>query len=568
MGERKLPGEHKLPGERRLMDWLGSVFTAEGFKKLRPPEGLDGGEAALALRIQSECEKLAPRSDYSRIYMQALNSMEKYYEMSIGTLSSMIKIGGAGAGMSDIDALCRHTLEIFSRELDFENCSIMLADEEGKHLTLVAGRGKGDRYVGGGRHRKGVKINIGDGIAGKVFETGAYISISDVSADPRFAGYNATVDVASLLCVPIKSDEKIIGVLNFSHPLVEAFDKNTVNLMLLLSNFVGQMITMATLHNEIAAWNEKLQAEVDRKTIELSEKNFQLGRLNMELEERVRAGVEKLRQQEHMLIQQSKMAAVGDMLGIIAHQWTQPLAALSLQVQDIKDTYIHGELDEKFIDSAVAGSMETIGFMRDTILHFRNFFVPDREKVDFDVILAVNDVLKILSALLYNNYIETALWCACDVESVRFEDSSTPPPCRNAMTTITGYPNEFKQVILNLVTNARDAILGRRRRSEPGEKIKGRIGIDISIDAAVAPDGGGKIKIAVSDNGTGIPPDILDKVFDSYFTTKPPGEGTGIGLYMSKAIIENSFKGAIYAENIDEGARFVIEIGGSEVSAS
>jgi signal transduction histidine kinase len=534
------------------MDWLGSVFTAEGLK-LRPPEGLDGREAALALGIYSECKKLDTRANYSRIYMQALNGMERYYEMSIGALSAIIKIGRAGAGVSDIDTLCQSTLEIFSRELDFENCSIMLVDEDGTGLALIAGRGKGDRYVGGGRHRKGVKIKIGNGIAGRVAETGVYICIPDVSVDPGFVSYNASVDVSSLLCVPIKSDEKIIGVLNFSHPLTEAFDKNTINLMLLLSNFVGQMITLAALHSEIAAWNEKLQAEVDRKTLQLSEKNRELAGLNTELEERVRTGVEKLRRQEHMLIQQSKMAAIGDMLGVIAHQWTQPLSALNLQVQDIKDTFIHGELDAEFIDSAVVKSMETIGFMRDTILHFRNFFVPDRQRVRFDVIHAVNDVLKIMSALLYHDYIETALSCTREGETVRVENLSTPPPLGDAPAGVTGYPNEFKQVVLNLITNARDAILTHRRRLGAKPKYKGRIGIDITLD----PD---KIKIAVTDNGTGIPPDILDKVFDSYFTTKPPGEGTGIGLYMSKAIIENSFKGTISAENIDGGTRFVIEI--------
>jgi signal transduction histidine kinase len=544
--------------DRKLMDWLGSAFTGEGgsLKKLPPPDGLDGEAAELALRIYSECKKLDTYDNYSRIYMQALNSMEKYYEMSIRALSAMIKIGGAGAGVSDIDALCRHTLEIFSRELEFENCSIMLLDEAGEGLELVAGRGKGDRYAGGGDRKKGIKMKLGSGIAGQVALTGAYICISDVSADPRFSNYNSGVDVSSLLCVPIKSDEKIIGVLNFSHPLVEAFDKNTINLMLLLSNFVGQMITLATLHNEIAAWNEKLRAEVDRKTLELSEKNRELNRLNRDLEDRVRAGVEKLRQQEQMLVQQSKMAAIGDMLGVIAHQWTQPLTALSLQVQDIMDTYIHGELDEAFIASTVATAMDKIGFMHETIQHFRNFFVPDKEKALFDAALAVNDVLKILSALLRHNYIATVISCACDSDSAGLENS--PPPRGNSLTMVSGYPNEFKQVLLNLITNARDSILERRRRDGSGTNEKGRIGIDISA-------GGGKIKIAVSDNGAGIPPDILDRIFDSYFTTKLPGEGTGIGLYMSKAIIENSLDGTIYAENTAEGARFVMEIGAAKL---
>ncbi len=517
--------------ERKLMDWLGTVFTGEGLK-LQHPNGLEGEDAALALRIYSECGKI---DTYTKLYMQTLNSMEKYCEMSIRALSAMIKIG-AYTSVRDINALCRYTMEIFSRELEIENCSIMMLDDEGKSLRLVAGCGKGDRYVGGGRQKKDVKISIGDGIAGKVAETGIYISSPNVSTDPLFSSYNNSVDVSSLLCVPIKSDEKIIGVLNFSHPMVEAFDKNTINLMVLLSNFVGQMITIATLHNEISAWNEKLQVEVDRKTIQLSEKNLELNNLNRNLDERVRVAVENLRQQEYMLIQQSKMAAMGEMIGLIAHQWRQPLNAIGLNVQDLRDAYACGELNDKYMERAVDITMNQVSFMSKTIDDFRNFFMPSKKKVRFNVKSAVEELTSMIVQIFKNNDIDV---------SIKAE--------RDTTLFTEGYPNEFKHVILNILNNSRDAITSKRDTGTT--PIQGQIEINIGNNRE-----GDKIIISMRDNGGGIPEHIIDKIFEPYYTTKGK-EGTGIGLYMSKTIIETNMGGTLTVRNADGGAELLISLG-------
>ncbi|MBI5055900.1 MAG: sensor domain-containing diguanylate cyclase [Nitrospirae bacterium] len=240
--------------------------------------GLSAEEEILAIRIHGELEKAKAYKNYSGIYLQALSGTEKFYDMSIRALSALIKVGKIEEEVKDVYTLCKKTLEIFAQELEFENCSIMLKDTDNEHLILMAGRGRGDKYISK-NWKKGRRIKIGEGVAGKVAETGEYIFISDVQNDPRFKQFNMSVEITSLLSIPLKSDEKILGVINFSHPLLEAFDENKINLMVILSNFVSQMIMLAMLHNKIAHWNDDLRKQIEDKTSELTEKNRKLEKL-------------------------------------------------------------------------------------------------------------------------------------------------------------------------------------------------------------------------------------------------------------------------------------------------
>lgn len=260
-----------------FIKWLDNRFSKGD---CIPPslERLNSGEKLLAGRLMEMCEKARSYETCSKIYLQALNGTEGFYDMSIRALSALIKIGKLGEEVKNINALCNNALEVFSRELDFENCSIMLKDEANEHLVLTAGKGKGDKYFKI-RGTRGKKTKIGEGVAGQAAKTGEYIFISDVTKDARFKPYKTKVEITSLLSVPLKSENEIIGVINFSHPLLEAFDENRINLMLLLSNFVGQMIMLTKLHNRIADWNETLKTEVRRKTHELRKKNKELQKM-------------------------------------------------------------------------------------------------------------------------------------------------------------------------------------------------------------------------------------------------------------------------------------------------
>ncbi|MBF0486562.1 MAG: PAS domain S-box protein [Nitrospirae bacterium] len=266
----------------------------------------------------------------------------------------------------------------------------------------------------------------------------------------------------------------------------------------------------------------------ERKEIEEELKN-----LNINLERIVVEETQKRRQQEQMLIQQSKMASMGEMIGSIAHQWRQPLNAISLNIQDIKDAYEYGELNKEYIDNMVEISNEQVSFMAKTIDDFRNFFRPSKEKTVFNVVTSLKDILSMFTDIFEKSSIKMEI----------FYNNNDDLNC-------LGHPNEFKQVILNLINNSKDAIV-MRRANDHEVCLKGSIKIDVKKEYQF-------IDITISDNGGGIPESIIDRVFEQYFTTKPSDIGTGVGLYMSKAIIETNMDGRLTVRNIEGGAEFKI----------
>jgi PAS domain S-box-containing protein len=257
------------------------------------------------------------------------------------------------------------------------------------------------------------------------------------------------------------------------------------------------------------------------------QKQKEIEELNRNLEERVQEEVTKNFEKDQLLIQQSKMAAMGDMMGNIAHQWRQPLNTLAIAIQDIEDAYFFDDINEEYIENFIADAMENIKFMSKTIDDFRNFFRPSKTREPFKLADAINDILQIVSAQLKNHNIEISL------TGENYE--------------VMGYPNEFKQVILNLTNNAKDAIIDNKIES-------GKIEIKTLTYSTEFKE------IQIIDNGGGIPENIIDKIFEPYFTTKEGNKGTGIGLYMSKTIIEENMKGHLTAKNIENGAKFRIQI--------
>ncbi|MBF0472954.1 MAG: HAMP domain-containing histidine kinase [Nitrospirae bacterium] len=303
-----------------------------------------------------------------------------------------------------------------------------------------------------------------------------------------------------------------------------------------LAHVKAKLLTM-TIY-DVNSSKTALKREVAARTIienQIKHKSAQLEELNTQLEKRVVEEVEKRRENELILAQQSKMAAMGEMLGAIAHQWRQPLNALGLYIQDIEEAYDFGELNKEYIHKAVTNSMNQIEFMSNTIDDFRNFFKSSKEKTDFNVIDSINEVLSIVTASLIKDKIEL---------SIKFSDFNN--------FKIHSFANEFKHVILNIITNARDAINDARIIDSKMEYGRILITIDLLEDK--------HIKITIEDNGTGVPEKIIEQIFDPYFTSKHASVGTGIGLYMSKVIIEKNMRGKLYVNNIDHGARFIIEI--------
>ncbi|UCG78249.1 MAG: hypothetical protein JSV21_12000 [Nitrospirota bacterium] len=312
----------------------------------------------------------------------------------------------------------------------------------------------------------------------------------------------------------------------------------------------GLEVAVADRTAALATLNLELQHEItERKEIEekLQVKSGQLEILNKTLEEKVLEEIESRRQQEQILIQQSKLASMGEMVGAIAHQWRQPLSALGSIIQNIYDAYTFDSLDRDYIERSVDRSIKQINFMSKTIDDFRNFFTPEKEKTTFDVKFAIGEILSLLDAQLKNNYISYRL--TCHAHHVSVDECADLIRCDDMITTT--YKNEFEQVVLNLIRNATDAIMNRRQIGSLPHDVQGMIDFGFYQED-------GHIIIRISDNGGGIPGNIMHRIFEPYFTTKEQGRGTGIGLYMSKIIVEQSMKGSLLAENNNEGAMFTI----------
>ena len=249
------------------------------------------------------------------------------------------------------------------------------------------------------------------------------------------------------------------------------------------------------------------------------------------LEIRVQVEIEKNRAKDRLLENQAKLAALGEMIGNIAHQWRHPITRLSLIMQNLKSLYDNKKLSPEVFNRYYKNSLEQIDYMSETIEDFRNFYREDNEKSLFDPSLAIGNAYKIVNASIKHGGINLSL---------HIKDKFS----------VLGFVNQFSQVILNIIQNAKDAL--------EEKNIKNPY-IDITLYQK-----NGKNIIEIKDNAGGIDENIIDKIFDAYITTKQK-TGMGIGLYMSRTIIEENFNGKLYAKNWGNGAIFIIELEDTKV---
>jgi len=261
--------------------------------------------------------------------------------------------------------------------------------------------------------------------------------------------------------------------------------------------------------------------------VELDVQEAELRELNYSLEERVREEVSAHREKEKMLIQQSKMAAMGDMISMIAHQWRQPLNQMSYVLMNIDSAYEFKELTPKYMDEKVKEGTKLLEYMSHTIDDFKNFFKPDKERSDEQVSEVLEHTISLVKKSLDSHKITLEL----NIES-------------DARLMI--YRNELLQVVLNLITNAKDALV-------MGEKSEPKICVSITEESK-------SVTISVCDNGGGVDETIQDKIFEPYFSTKGEKSGTGLGLYMAKTIVEGHLNGVISVTNQNGGACFTITL--------
>jgi PAS domain S-box-containing protein len=270
---------------------------------------------------------------------------------------------------------------------------------------------------------------------------------------------------------------------------------------------------------ELEQLNATLEERVQSQTMLLRD-------LNRNLERRVQEELAKNREKERLLFQQARLASMGEMIGNIAHQWRQPLSELGIYMYKLKKLFASRKKES--FEETYEDAKRVIKKMSQTIDDFRNFFNTNKPKEAFVVNDIIEDALMMLKGTLKNQQI-----------SVRITAEEK--------ITVFGYKSELTQVLINLITNSKDAFL------EHGIK-------KCFIDIHVARFDGETLLITLRDNAGGIDVNIMDKIFEPYFTTKQPSLGTGLGLYMSKMIIENSMQGRIEACNAGDGTCFDIKV--------
>jgi len=245
------------------------------------------------------------------------------------------------------------------------------------------------------------------------------------------------------------------------------------------------------------------------------------------LDEKVKNEIDKNREKDKIMFFQSRMAQMGETIALIAHQWRQPLNNLSILNQNIYIKYKKGRLDSDAMEKFFITSKNQIELMSSTIDDFRDFFKPDKQKSEF----CLNDTLIHLLDLTKPEFDSYNIYVHRD--------------CKTKLYMV-GYKNEFSQAVLNILHNAKDALLANQILHKE---------ITISLDSI-----DDKIVLTIKDNAGGIDPDIINKIFEPYFSTKSQKSGTGLGLYMSKMIIEEHLGGKISVKNDHKGAVFTIEI--------
>ena len=257
-----------------------------------------------------------------------------------------------------------------------------------------------------------------------------------------------------------------------------------------------------------------------------NEKQTQLDTLNQNLEERIKLQLKLAHDTQKKYEQQAKMAAMGEMMDAVAHQWKQPLNALSMMadllVEDFKDSLV----DQEYINELSKDAQTQIEHMVNTLEEFRNFFRPKETVESFGIKRSISSVLVLINDEFMKNTINIHI------------DSDQE-------VLLYGIENEFKHLVLNILNNAKDAFNER--------DIKQRdIFINFSKDDS-------NILLSISDNAGGIPSQVINDIFKPNVTTKSQGEGTGIGLYMSTQIAEK-IGGKLSVKNLENGAEFSLTI--------
>ncbi len=268
---------------------------------------------------------------------------------------------------------------------------------------------------------------------------------------------------------------------------------------------------------------DKIIKQSDKQQLQMMELNEELDVHKNNLEIRVEEEIKKREEKERMLFQQSRLAAMGEIIDAVAHQWKQPISIMSMQVEMMGYDFKYGLVNEKYVEEFQAKVTNQIEHMTSTLNEFRTFFRPAKDAEDFDVKKMIDKVLLLIKDEFIKNTIEIEV-----NETQNF--------------ILNGIENEFKHLIINIINNSKDAF------NENDTKNR-KITINILNDEKYQ-------SIEIIDNAGGIPENIINDIFKANVTTKAEGKGTGIGLYMSSQIAQKHH-GTLIVQNSENGAKFI-----------
>ncbi len=286
------------------------------------------------------------------------------------------------------------------------------------------------------------------------------------------------------------------------------------------------MVVLFENVTDMAQTQQKLIQERNEKSLlldDISQKNAQLKRFNEEMQEIVDEEIKKNMEKQKLVELQARHAQMGEMIGMITHQWKQPLNVISLIVNVLKLNLNKRTLSDDEVNKKLDDTLKQVRYMDQTVSDFQSFFNPSRERIYFNLYDSIKTIIDLVQFEYSHNHITLELH-------------------GNEKLLAYGYPNEFNQVVLTLLNNARDAYI-----ENPQDDM--RIFIDIKEDE-------GRPCVTVRDNAGGIREDVMEKIFDLYVTTKP--KGSGIGLNIAKNMVENNMQGKLLVRNVDGGAEFTI----------
>ncbi len=302
---------------------------------------------------------------------------------------------------------------------------------------------------------------------------------------------------------------------------------NYVNIRVHCGKAEETLIVLFENVTQMAKKDQSLVQEVNEKALlldELAEKNKQLRALNEHMQELVERETKKNIEKQKMLEINSRHAQMGEMIGMITHQWKQPLNSINTLCILLEVSQRKKKLSLEALLRYVGEIKKQVDYMNKTVSDFQHFFNPSKMRYDFNVKEAIETIVGLIRSEYEVNGIKIELTGDEDV-------------------VVNGYANEYNQAILSIIKNAKDAFL-----DNPKENMK--ISIDISKDE------NNRSVVRIKDNAGGIDEEIIDKIFDVYVSTKK--DGSGLGLNIAKTIIESNMEGELKVHNVDGGAEFVV----------